>query len=1383
MSTTLDFPSNCPTNVYTLNDFGEIAYIVCTAAAPPTHDPSAFVASPENILARLRKTERQFRDNSILAALDVDARQLFTFYKKVDITAPKDQKALLLKFGYVLRSNSCTIAYKTAARLPDLMKPEQARLYRLFITAIVSSIKLMPAGDNALQRVGPNLYLVENAAATTEQNPFPQAQKWTLYRIDLQVVLSGYIILTIAKDDKLSFLPVHTYPFELDGQAHTSDVTAVYLAPIGRIARASRSRLSSQTTIGNHTSGKHNAQSQIDTARREVWKVLLPLWLREHMNIAIQLSDVPWVEVEVGLEEFDPGTNEIKPDTAGSESGHGDSIMWRTIFWPANLCFLLSTHEADHDGIVDINDDPMQFVRDWILGTGSAASKSDLGLDVVMEDDDEPLFAEDGTFDDPEHFQPFGPPAFPASQTIYPTPPDVGMTHPTPGLSSVDGIGMTPANLPGSSAELAQQQDEDMPDFEDVPPASGISSYYDEDLFEEMPDDNFGQGANGDEPNWDFFDGPGAQSKASRSASHGRREGTSSRGDPKQDRAEPIEGQDQHSRLSQRLLSTKKEMSTPGGMLKVPIPDEAQPTSTQVAPNSIMVQPKEKGMTPSPPRPAPPLWQNNSNETPASEPKTRRRSSVFDGANPLPSIPKHDRRYDAEGDFWFDPSPILTKTKLQPKPIPVSRRPPSSPSGSDSSMSSSGQSYGSLSGDAPALFRQWTQYSPESHDIGHNETEVDKKSIQQDVQQILSLLKPGLVDSPTVSDFMLDEGDAANEPPSASQKTQHIAQVLVDQMSQTSLIYHGEHQCARAMLGDDRFDMHIDLTGINTSATPSNLSQLLSLKADHNGARLHGRVTKLLPSQISLKRVERPLMASMAILKFWDTLNLQPVNGQKDLTAFCVHPGPDNVREGSLNLLHRLADSYTTCALGTHTIGHLPDLMEDGLISWVPDGALEHSLLRTTSAIGSALATTSSITGTVVVYMISRGETSAAYLEMCIAFYNLFESFTKARTDISHVSDIQLQVIPRSFIASPETLAIPPQTAYLKLAVEVYNRLPPLDFTGPPAACGSAVLLARSERSVHLQLSPMYGSPLEKNGPCLHLAYSVSQDNKWLTAVWTDELGRMALSMSYCSHLRESSKRRPRHEIFQEMWEVSQDLMSKVRGPWRLAVVKTGFYDTAEPNEWHRIFDSSPTSQKRCLLLLLSIQLHSALTIFPPVAQGKAAQGGAHNQYGTPASTPQASMTSPDQIVPATPTPGGSTFMNASTPPDPPFDPSTETDLLVVDPSDESWAVILPYGLNQSRSMTELRPSQVTALLVKRRGLKVEDGYTMIEISLLRPTSHAANKPTEVPSDDLLDDLIRQYRGLVILGATRGCVDPNRECLPWHIATAIRGARILEQAM
>ena len=964
-------------------------------AVPPTHDPAAFITTTENTLARLRKTERQFRENSILAALDVEERQLFTFYKKVDITAQKDQKTLLLKFGYVLRSNTCTIAYKTAARLPDLMKPEQSRLYRLFITAIVSSIKLLPSGDAALQPIGPNLYLIEAKPSISERDAFVKHRKWMLYRIDLQVVSSGHIILTIVKDDGLLFSCLEDSKSNLCSV--DNEFMAVYLAPIGGIGRVSSSKYQTQEQVNDVSGEKHWRDDAASDARAKVWKELLPPWLKEHMNFALNTTDITWIEVEVPLEEGNHTSEGSEIDVLDSHSALNE-ISWRTIFWPRNLCYSLNGHNSRGPSILESDQDPVQFVRDWISGTGLAAIKTDTERQKVMEEDDEALFADEGTFDDTGQYQSFGPPVFSASQNIYPTPSDIGIAHPTPGLSSVDGIAVTPANFPGSSAEMSHQQDEDMPDFEEVPTASGMSGYYNEDLFEEMPDDTFTQEANVDEPNWDFFDSPGDERKHSRSGSHSHKEGSLSRDDPKQ---EQLERKDLNTLKEQFLpqpIPVKHEMSTiESAATLLPVAAQSQ-ISSDLAPlpnENLSIEQKKPLRSPS--KPVPPLWQSNQVADTVSTVDSRRRLSIFEGSGLVSPTPRRDSRYDADGDYWFDPSPVLPKVKMHVKPYAVYQRPPSSPSESDSSMAGSSPSaeQNAVGQDALQLFRQWIQYDPDLQDGSAQQKEVDKTTIQQDVQQILSLLEPGLVNPPIPQDFELEKRIAPGTPPEVVQKMLHVAQVLVDQVTQTSLINQDDDRGRPEVPGKDYVEMSVDLAGVNTSAISSNLWQLINLKADSNGGRLQGSVSRHRPNQICVRRMERPLIASLSILDFWDTLNLQPEHGPKDITALCIHPNPENVMEGSLNLLQRLSDSYNTCALGAHVTGRLAGLTDDGMISYHLDSPGERTLLQTATLVGKALAITSHIEGTVVVYMISRGQDSTSYLRDVHGFLRPLRSFHK----------------------------------------------------------------------------------------------------------------------------------------------------------------------------------------------------------------------------------------------------------------------------------------------------------------------------------------------------------------------------------------------------
>jgi len=1248
------------------------------------------------------------------------------------------------------------------------MKPDQARLYRLFTTAIISSIKLSSSIECELQSLRPNLHLIEHLPSVSDPDEFESLRRWILHHVELQVIPSGQIILTIARDDDMSFLRLNDALSHGDFAPRTPKGMVLYLAPIGTIGRASGpslARLSSRIEDGLDAAGEEPS-----TVEADAWKEILSWWLRDPINYATDPKDVMWIEVQIPIQKAETTGDSSSQDSL-PEPQTFESISWKSIFWPANLCFIWNAKKRTPNETTNDIEDPLQFVQNWITGTaGGPVTDLPQPQPTAFEDDEEPLFTEDGTFDDPEHFQPFGPPAFPASQTIYPTPPDVIMNHTTPGLS-VDGIPVTPANIGRENAELVPVHDEEMPDFE-VPHSSGVGpGYYDEDLFEEMPDDNFGQEGTGDEPNWDFFDQPGMDSKD-----------VPLSGQQQMDE-DHLDGRDDHglhtsetkagddvdmSPTEQRVkdedlephAAAEKGTNTPRGIENL---SHHIPTTES---DSIVLHPVQSGT----PKHEVASIEFIQKSTPQNR-TARRRSSAYDGLQSVDVTSDRDSRYASDGAYWFDPSPALTNVKPTNKHNPIYQMMPTSPSGSDdSSLSSYPMSLdrGNSNTWAPGLPKQWTEYHVESPVEQNPHTEMERAAIQQDIQKFLNSIPTGLKIPPSPADFDLVRR-IREVPVMSTQKFLQVAHILVDQVSQTSLLPHNGDSPGHGAISDDPLNVHVDLSGINTSASASSLAQLVNLRTDNNQSRSQGRLLKLPSPQIQVRRAEQPLTASTSILGFWDILNLQPEHGAKDVTAFCIHPNARTVADGCSNFLQRMKDAYSACALGTHNLGSIAGLTNDGLVAWASNEPQQPNLRSTCKRLGNALSAASDFNGMVIVYMMSKSDKMVDYLETCYAFYTLFETFAQSATDKKNVAD-------------GETLVIRPQSAYIKLALEVYNRLPPPRAETAPGICGSAVSVAMTETSVHFRLATEISSPLFKHGPLLHVAYSISVDDRWITAAWTDECGKLALTMSYCTQIWSSSPRRQQQDIFKEIWEVSQDLIGKVQGTWRLCVAKIGSYDSGELGAWRHVAEGNATPKRKCMLVLLSVRLHPLLKLTPPAGQGRNGPMGGPNLYGTPASTPQAGITSPDQLVPATPTPSGSGIVNAPTPPEHGYDPNVESDLTLVDPAEESWSIVLPYGINQTSNMVDLSPPILTGLLMKRKGVKGEDGHTSIEVNLFNiiPSASAKEEPW---TDELLEDIIKQYRGLVTLSATRGCIDANLDCLPWHVATAIRGSRVLGEVM
>lgn len=154
----------------------------------------------------------------------------------------------------------------------------------------------------------------------------------------------------------------------------------------------------------------------------------------------------------------------------------------------------------------------------------------------------------------------------------------------------------------------------------------------------------------------------------------------------------------------------------------------------------------------------------------------------------------------------------------------------------------------------------------------------------------------------------------------------------------------------------------------------------------------------------------------------------------------------------------------------------------------------------------------------------------------------------------------------------------------------------------------------------------------------------------------------------------------------------------------------------------------------------------------------------------TPVSTPNPSVSiaSPEQSGNA-PTP--SATYNAPTPIEPSLEP--DSDVVLADVSDESWAVVLSHRLNSSPHVTEFRPALASGYLLRRKGTTDGDGVFAMTVNLIysqRPSSSHENT---------LREILGMYRDLASLARAKGMRSVQNNTLPWHIATALRAQELL----
>ena len=789
-----------------------------------------------------------------------------------------------------------------------------------------------------------------------------------------------------------------------------------------------------------------------------------------------------------------------------------------------------------------------------------------------------------------------------------------------------------------------------------------------------------------------------------------------------------------------------------------------------------------------------------------------------------PDVTVADSRYNANGLFWFgtkDEETVKTDFKDRdanvprvgipkkeqsatvPKSVTALASPVSSPSAESTEFDSSDLFSESHPLASPNRLNEdgadCTAALPEP--VNDRLDPEAERRIRENVLQLLELLRPMTHDLSSSRLHQPLQRPADPSLPISRDGLLTVAQVMVDQVSQ-SFFYHDAQVAPLIRPQAVKSDIFEQLHSMYGDAIESDLTQLLAMSADADDIAEGDRVVDLPSPSIRLARGDASVDALPTIQPFWETLGLQPLSGKKSVKAICIHPAGAHIEEGSSSFLQRVSEIYLNCNLGSHVTINIEELTANGLIEWeMGKNSQMNKLCDICENLGLSLAILPPSVENIMVYIINPFEGSSALADICAAFVALFTSFSKACGRVKR-QELNLQVVPMSFIASPDTMVFPSQSDYLNLGLELYNRCPLISSPGAAGAAaaaesGAAAMLAEPETNkITFSLTSDTASPFFKDGEMLHLAYSQSVDLRWIVACWSDNLGKIALTMTYCLSHKRSSISRPRSEVIKEMWEISADIMIKARGKWRLSVAHDGPVEAEEINEWSFLANQSTAngSASQCTLTLLTFDEHPPIQFSPSAPQNKPqpppTAAAAHGKYGTPVSTPSAAAmtSSPEQFTASTPippTPGASGLLTAPTPPDQSsqsqahgFDAITDPDATLVNLTDECWSLILPFGLNNSHSSLDSRPALRSGFLLKRRGPRDSDGLVALGVNLI----YTSADPTKAEQKALLREILGQWRGLHTLTRTKGLGGPD-SVLPWHVRTVMKGCKAVSDVL
>lgn len=189
-------------------------------------------------------------------------------------------------------------------------------------------------------------------------------------------------------------------------------------------------------------------------------------------------------------------------------------------------------------------------------------------------------------------------------------------------------------------------------------------------------------------------------------------------------------------------------------------------------------------------------------------------------------------------------------------------------------------------------------------------------------------------------------------PPMISNKEEQIqvAQLLADQITQSSLDHKLDGNFGLSGLDDEVYLLRnlledtistgeidkLDLKGFASlqddgsfppasgSPTPRQLPQRKETAKES--------ISRLSSPHLRVRRGKDYLEALPPTVSFWETFDLEPAHGPKDISAYCIHP--QVTAEAADTFLERLGLIYSSCNLGSHVRGDRSMVFERGLGSW-----------------------------------------------------------------------------------------------------------------------------------------------------------------------------------------------------------------------------------------------------------------------------------------------------------------------------------------------------------------------------------------------------------------------------------------------------------------
>lgn len=529
---------------------------------------------------------------------------------------------------------------------------------------------------------------------------------------------------------------------------------------------------------------------------------------------------------------------------------------------------------------------------------------------------------------------------------------------------------------------------------------------------------------------------------------------------------------------------------------------------------------------------------------------------------------------------------------------------------------------------------------------------------------------------------------------------------------------------------------------------------------------------------LEVRRSDTKLSMLPTAISFWESLGLGPVSGSKNVHSVCVFPAWSGMMDSVKTFFERMKSIYELLKLGTFDSMPLPMGLEDGLlpyevdkISTSPDASVTKqgsTLLESLDVLHTAIEDFVISDNNIVVFMVYAATNPGSIVESCLAFQRFFEEHKKVLA-VRHEypqNELVLQLVSADLISSPSSLVVTPTSDLFKLCMETYDRCTLFD--GPMPAPG-IILEPSLPRLIDFKLAASPSASLMYENSCIYVAYAQSLDDRWVAAAWTDEVGTQQATAAYCLGRKGRPLSSSMSDIAHEMWVTTLELTSHRKVHWRINITKSGPMDASEIEFWSGL--AKTENKANVALSLMTVDTSPCMQLIPPAPQVPLNA----SMYTTPVSTPQANVVSPD--AGATPmTPHRDATQVAATPSaEGPSEPEGTSTL--VDVTDQTWAAVLGFRLNNSPTLLDLQPALMSGYLIKKTGARLQDAPAVLEVNLI----HIENSARSY--EPLFREVLYHFKGLGTLARARGMVDKETDLRPWHVAAAEKAVRALYMLM